>query len=117
MKTLLLLNIKNRIIYSRPICFLFRMFKTYDDNGSRMLDREELKNGLREYGLNMSKDEQDQLFTCFDKDGSGSISFDEFLLALRVGFHVTWAFVNVQMDRFTSIKYVQNFQIFPCDHR
>lgn len=60
-----------------------RMFKTYDDNGSRMLDREELKNGLQEYGLSMSKDELDQLFTHFDKDGSGSISFDEFLVALR----------------------------------
>lgn len=60
------------------------MFKTYDDNGSRKLDKEELKNGLKHYGVDMSKDEQDQLFLCFDKDGSGSISFDEFLLALRV---------------------------------
>lgn len=61
-----------------------RMFKTYDDNGSRKLDKEELKNGLKNYGVDMSKDEQDRLFLCFDKDGSGSISFDEFLLALRV---------------------------------
>lgn len=68
--------------------YLFRMFKTYDDNGSRMLDRDELKNGLQEYGISMSKDEQDQLFAHFDKDGSGSISFDEFLLALRVSYHV-----------------------------
>lgn len=55
-----------------------------------MLDREELKNGLQEYGLSMSKDEQDQLFTHFDKDGSGSISFDEFLLALRVSYQVAY---------------------------
>jgi len=60
------------------------MFQIYDDNGSRMLDYEELKNGVKDYGLNMSKNELDDLFKSFDKDNSGSISFDEFLQALRV---------------------------------
>ena len=66
--------------------FYFRMFQIYDDNGSRMLDYEELKKGVHDYGLNMSKAELDDLFKDFDKDKSGSISFDEFLLALRVIF-------------------------------
>jgi Ca2+-binding EF-hand superfamily protein len=60
-----------------------RTFKIIDDNGSRMLDYEELKYGIKDYGLNMSKEELDALFQCFDKDNSGSISFDEFLQALR----------------------------------
>jgi len=49
-----------------------------------MLDFEELKNGVSDYGVNMSKAELDDLFACFDKDNSGTISFDEFILALRV---------------------------------
>jgi len=51
-----------------------------------MLDYDELKNGVTDYGLTMSKAELDDLFACFDKDNSGTISFDEFILALRVCF-------------------------------
>ena len=73
--------------------YLSRTFRIYDDNGSRMLDYDELKNGVKDYGLNMSKAELDELFSCFDKDNSGTISFDEFILALRVSpqhsFHHT----------------------------
>ena len=65
-----------------------RTFRIYDDNGSRMLDYDELKNGVKDYGVNMSKDELDELFKCFDKDSSGTISFDEFILALRVCFQL-----------------------------
>ena len=61
-----------------------RTFKTYDDNGDKRLSKEELISGLRDYGVNMNKSETDELFQYFDKDGSGSISFDEFLVALRV---------------------------------
>jgi calcyphosin len=61
-----------------------RTFRIYDDNGSRTLDYEELAKGVKDYGLNMSKNEIDELFKCFDKDNSGSLSFDEFLHALRV---------------------------------
>jgi len=51
-----------------------------------MLEYDELKNGVKDYGLNMSKSELDELFASFDKDNSGTISFDEFILALRVCF-------------------------------
>jgi len=58
-----------------------------------MLDYEELKNGCKDYGLNMQKAELDDLFACFDKDNSGTISFDEFLLALRVCFSYVYSTV------------------------
>ena len=61
-----------------------RTFRSYDDNGSKTLDREELRSGLTDYGLKMSAAEVDELFQFFDSDKSGSISFDEFLVALRV---------------------------------
>lgn len=54
-----------------------------DDNGSKTLDRQELENGLKDFGLKMSRAEVDQLFQDLDKDRSGLISFDEFLQALR----------------------------------
>jgi Ca2+-binding EF-hand superfamily protein len=60
-----------------------RTFRVIDDNGSRSLDRQELNKGLQDFGLRMSRSEVDELFAALDKDHSGSISFDEFLQALR----------------------------------
>ena len=55
-----------------------------DDDRSRTLNLEELQEGVRDYGVDMTDEEVQQLFTTIDKDGSGSISFDEFLQQLRV---------------------------------
>lgn len=37
-----------------------------------------------DYGLNITDEEFNELCIIFDKDGSGSISFDEFMIAIRV---------------------------------
>ena len=58
-----------------------RTFRTMDDDRSKSLDLFEFKTGVADYGLN--EDEAQEIFQCFDKDGSGAIRFDEFLLALR----------------------------------
>lgn len=55
-----------------------------DDNQNRSLDLKEFLKGLNDYGLLMEKEEAAALFQHFDRDGSGTISFDEFLIALRV---------------------------------
>jgi Ca2+-binding EF-hand superfamily protein len=68
-----------------PLLIDFRTFRVIDNNGSRSLDRQELADGLRDFGVSMSRSQIDELFRCLDKDGSGTISFDEFLEALRVG--------------------------------
>jgi Ca2+-binding EF-hand superfamily protein len=57
-----------------------------DDSSDHKLSFEEFKKGMDDYGCGYSKDECQQLFNKFDKDGSGSISFDEFLEGIRV-FH------------------------------
>lgn len=54
-----------------------------DDNNSRSLDVKEFLKGLSDYGVLMEKDEALTLFHVFDRDGSGMIDFDEFLLTLR----------------------------------
>ena len=57
--------------------------KIMDDDGSRQLSRGELKNGLRDYGIDLTPTELEQVFLYFDRDRSGSIDIDEFLLGLQ----------------------------------
>ena len=61
-----------------------RTFRIYDDDRSNRLSLEEFQEGLRDYGVALSPEEVKTLFAQFDRDGSGSISFDELLRALRV---------------------------------
>lgn len=63
---------------------LARTFKIMDDDASRSLDRKEFAKGIHDYGLvEMTKDDCEKIFTIFDRDGSGTIDFDEFLENLR----------------------------------
>ena len=64
-----------------PFCRAFRLF---DDNGNHLLEYQEFRNGLRDFGVQMSSVELKQIFDHIDRDNSGSIDFDEFLVALRV---------------------------------
>jgi hypothetical protein len=52
--------------------------------GDRKLDREELKYGLRDYGVALSDRELDTVLGAFDKNKDGRIDFDEFLRGIRV---------------------------------
>lgn len=55
-----------------------------DDDNSRSLDFKEFTKGLNDYGILMDKQEVMAVFERFDRDGSGTIDFDEFLITLRV---------------------------------
>ncbi|XP_059173804.1 calcyphosin-like protein isoform X2 [Physella acuta] len=63
---------------------LARTFKIMDDDENRSLDKKEFAKGLHDYGVTeFDKAQIDELFNIFDKDKSGSIDFDEFLVRLR----------------------------------
>lgn len=62
---------------------LGRTFKIMDDDQSRSLDKAEFKKGLRDYKVDLDKETTDQLFDSLDVDHSGTLDFDEFLIALR----------------------------------
>ena len=64
-----------------------RTFKIMDDDNNRSLDFKEFLKGLNDYGILMEKQEATALFQHFDRDGNGSINFDEFLITLRVNLH------------------------------
>lgn len=55
-----------------------------DDDNNRTLDLKEFLKGLNDYGVLIEKEEALNLFQQFDRDGSGCIDFDEFLITLRV---------------------------------
>uniref|UniRef100_T1J5A4 EF-hand domain-containing protein n=1 Tax=Strigamia maritima TaxID=126957 RepID=T1J5A4_STRMM len=65
------------------IAGLGRAFRIMDDNADRKLDKSELLKGCHDYGLELEASEVDGVFKLLDKDESGSIDFDEFLVALR----------------------------------
>ena len=60
-----------------------RVMRIMDDNKNKKLSQQEFRNGLADYGVRMNPVEVSELFNFFDKDRSGSISFDEFLVGLR----------------------------------
>lgn len=60
-----------------------RVFKILDDNRNRQLDKNELMWGLKDFDIHLSEEQVDVLIKHFDKDNSGTVNFDEFLVALR----------------------------------
>jgi hypothetical protein len=63
---------------------LSRKFRIMDDDGSKSLNLSEFKKGIRECALDLTEMEMNQLFQHFDRDRSGTIDYDEFLLGVRV---------------------------------
>ena len=75
-----------------------------DDDENRSLDQKEFRKGLHDYGLvEITKEQADELFGLFDKDGSGSIDFDEFLVKLRVSVS---KFVYGAMQLYRNVIYI-----------
>jgi Ca2+-binding EF-hand superfamily protein len=71
---------------ARGIVGLQRKFRIMDDDGSKSLSLVEFKKAIKECALSLSDLQMAQLFEYFDKDHSGSIDFDEFLIGVRVSF-------------------------------
>lgn len=60
------------------------VFRMFDDSSDRKLDAREFIDGCRGRGIfKMTDQELKEVFSTFDKDGSGGIDFEEFLKAIR----------------------------------
>ena len=60
---------------------------------------EELAKGAREFGATLNGEQVQQLFQSLDKDGSGSIDFNELLIALRVT-HSSYSLMKLTLTFF-----------------
>ena len=60
-----------------------RALRIMDDSGDGKLSLAEFRFGLKDFGVKLNPAELEELFYFFDKDKSGNISFDEFLVGLR----------------------------------
>jgi len=69
-----------------------RIFKAMDENGNHLLDVDDFRWGLKDYGIHLSKEESQQILDRFDRDGNGQVDFNEFLRAIRVKFTFIMSF-------------------------
>jgi len=68
---------------ARGIQGIGRKFKIADDNNSKSLDSEEFKKAMHDFRVGLSDAQIKTCFRIFDRDGSGEISYDEFLRTIR----------------------------------
>lgn len=68
---------------ARGISGIGKKFKIADDNNSKSLDQYEFKKAMSDFRIGLSDAQVRVAFTCFDRDGSGEISYDEFLRSIR----------------------------------
>ena len=68
-------------------CFIsrLRLFKRLDVNGDNKMDFKEFQNALHHEGITASHDMERECFDEMDKDRTGFLNSEEFIVALRVG--------------------------------
>lgn len=60
-----------------------RQFKIMDDNNSKTLDMSEFKKACKDFRVQITDQEIGEVFSQFDRDGSGEIDYDEFVRGVR----------------------------------
>jgi len=61
---------------------LRRIFALFDKDGSGEIDKKELKSVFKELGKNVSEEETNRLMEMADEDNSGTLNYEEFIIAI-----------------------------------
>jgi Ca2+-binding EF-hand superfamily protein len=62
---------------------MIRIFKAMDNNKNGLLEVDDFRWGLMDYGITLTKDEAVQVLKHFDRDGNGKVDFNEFIRTIR----------------------------------
>lgn len=65
---------------------LVRVFKAMDVRGDHKLDVDDFRWGLMDYGIQVSKEEAQEMLKNFDKDGCNAVHWQDFICAVRVSY-------------------------------
>lgn len=80
-------------------------FKIIDKNNNRLMDGEELDAGLRQRGVNLNPEQISVLLKYFDKDGSGQIDLNEFMVTIRGTINAArMSWINAAYDKLDKNK-------------
>ncbi|XP_052817787.1 programmed cell death protein 6-like isoform X1 [Mya arenaria] len=84
-------------------------FRSYDRDNSGSIDRNELKTALTSFGYRLSDRFYDILVKKFDRQGRGTVAFDDFIQCCAVIQTLTGAFRNhdTDQDGWVTISYEQ----------
>ena len=91
--SLVLIKVREQILSrgAKTIRQLGRTFRALDSfDGNNKVDRNEFLVGLKENGVQITKEEANLLLDYIDTNKDGSVSFDEFLVAMRVNLLFFW---------------------------
>ena len=69
---------------ARGMIGLQRLFKMMDDDGSMTLSMPEFGKACKDFKIGISDENVPILFTLFDKNGDGTIQYDEFINTVRM---------------------------------
>lgn len=63
-----------------------QFFRRMDKDRSHCLCFDEFAQGVLEHNIKITADEANELFKLFDRDQSGKLDYQEFLIKIRVGY-------------------------------